>query len=67
MSKARLKNLLKEPGVETFTLRKKVEARRLHPGAVCENGATLEDGALFSKGDLFKHIGPLSGGKQLHL
>ncbi len=29
------------------TLRKKVEPKRLHPGAVLENGATLEGGAVF--------------------
>ncbi len=30
------------------TLRKKVEPKWLHPGAVLENGATLEGGAVFS-------------------
>ncbi len=30
------------------SLRKKVEPKRLHPGAVFENGATLEGGAVFS-------------------
>ncbi len=29
-------------------LRKKVEPKWLHPGAVLENGATLEGGAVFS-------------------
>ena len=30
------------------TLRKKVEPKQLHPGAILENGATLEGGELFS-------------------
>ncbi len=32
----------------TRTLRKKVEPKWLHPGAVLENGAALEGGAVFS-------------------
>ncbi len=30
------------------SLRKKVEPKRLHPGAILENGATSEGGAVFS-------------------
>ncbi len=32
------------------TLRKKVEPKRLHPGAVLENGVTFEGGAVFESG-----------------
>ena len=33
--------------VHKSALRKKVEPKQLHPGAVLENGATLEGGAIF--------------------
>ncbi len=36
------------------TLRKKVELKRLHGGAVLKNGASLEDGAVFSLTIMFR-------------
>ena len=40
---------------------KKVEQKRLHPGAVLENGATLEVGAIFFLIIMFrKKMAPLS-------
>ena len=35
--------------VGIIALRKKVKPKRLHPGAVLENGTTLEGGAVFPK------------------
>ncbi len=48
------------------TLRKKVEPKRLHPGAVLENGATSEGGAVFfSLNFLDKNSSTFEGGTKM--
>ena len=47
------------------TLRKKVEPKRFHPGAVLENGATSEGGGVFSLNNHVWHQHSARGGAEL--